>query len=171
MRVSPTAVTVFALPLSIGAGYLFATAGSLLAECWRRWSGSATRSTASSRAGPAPRAPLVRLSTQLSTGSANRSCSSGSTGTTAIRCSACSRSVALVFSLMVSYVRARAEGVGGSARSGSSSGRCGLLVLLFGAFVLGRTWMPVALGVIALAASLPLSNVSSTCFSQKERSA
>jgi len=58
--------------------------------------------------------------------------------------------VALVFSLMVSYVRARAEGAGFECKVGWFERPVRVLVLLLGAFVLGRTWMPVALAVIAL---------------------
>jgi len=58
--------------------------------------------------------------------------------------------LALVFSLMVSYVRARAEGAGFECKVGWFERPVRVLALLLGAFVLGRTWMPVALGVIAL---------------------
>jgi CDP-diacylglycerol--glycerol-3-phosphate 3-phosphatidyltransferase len=58
--------------------------------------------------------------------------------------------LAMVFSLMVSYVRARAEGLGRECKVGFFERPIRVVVLLVGAVVLGRTWMPVALGVIAL---------------------
>ena len=57
--------------------------------------------------------------------------------------------LAMVFSLMVSYVRARAEGAGFECRVGWFERPIRVLVLLFGLFVLGRTWTPVALAVLA----------------------
>ncbi|MEO0081357.1 MAG: CDP-alcohol phosphatidyltransferase family protein [candidate division WOR-3 bacterium] len=56
---------------------------------------------------------------------------------------------ALVCSFMVSYVRARAEGAGYECRVGWFERPVRVLVLLFGLFILGRTWTPLALAVIA----------------------
>jgi CDP-diacylglycerol--glycerol-3-phosphate 3-phosphatidyltransferase len=56
---------------------------------------------------------------------------------------------AMVFSFLVSYVRARAEGAGFECRVGWFERPVRVLVLLAGLFVLGRTWTPVALAVLA----------------------
>lgn len=57
--------------------------------------------------------------------------------------------MALVFSLLVSYVRARAEGAGFECRIGWFERPIRMLVLLLSLFVLGRTGAPVGIGVIA----------------------
>jgi CDP-diacylglycerol--glycerol-3-phosphate 3-phosphatidyltransferase len=77
--------------------------------------------------------------------------------------------VALVFSLMVSYVRARAEGVGRECKVGFFERPIRVLVLLFGAFVLGRTWMPIALGVIAVGSLITVIQRIIYVMSQRER--
>ncbi len=57
---------------------------------------------------------------------------------------------ALLFSFMVSYVRARAEGIGRECQVGLFERPVRVLLLLVGAIVLGRTYMPGMLVVIAL---------------------
>ena len=65
---------------------------------------------------------------------------------------------ALVTSLMVSYVRARAEGAGYECRVGWFERPIRVLVLLAGLLVLGRTWTPLALGVIAAGSTLTVAH-------------
>jgi CDP-diacylglycerol---glycerol-3-phosphate 3-phosphatidyltransferase len=76
--------------------------------------------------------------------------------------------LAMVFSLMVSYVRARAEGAGFECKVGWFERPVRVLVLLFGAFVLGRTWMPVALGVIALGSLVTVLHRMVHVFTQRQ---
>lgn len=152
LRVTPTTVTLTALPGSLGAAYLFATGrfiwgGVLVALVGladtvdgelARQSGQQTRfgavldstvdrvSEACILAAIAwyywPRVPLWGLLAVA----------------------------AMIFSLMVSYVRARAEGAGLSCAVGWFERPVRVVLLLVGAFILGRTWMPAALGLIAL---------------------
>jgi CDP-diacylglycerol--glycerol-3-phosphate 3-phosphatidyltransferase len=70
---------------------------------------------------------------------------------------------------MVSYVRARAEGVGRECKVGWFERPVRVLVLLAGAFLLGRTWMPVAIGVIALGGFITVVHRIVHVLSQKER--
>jgi len=58
--------------------------------------------------------------------------------------------LALVFSIMVSYVRARAEGIGVECRLGFFERPVRIAILGVGAIFLGRTYFPIALGVVAL---------------------
>jgi CDP-diacylglycerol--glycerol-3-phosphate 3-phosphatidyltransferase len=58
--------------------------------------------------------------------------------------------LAIVCSLMVSYVRARAEGVGRECSVGLFERPVRVVVLLVGAIVLGRRYMPIAVAVITL---------------------
>jgi CDP-diacylglycerol--glycerol-3-phosphate 3-phosphatidyltransferase len=60
----------------------------------------------------------------------------------------------LVFSFLVSYVRARAEGLGYDCKVGAFERPTRVLLLLFGAVVLGRTWLPAMLGLIALGSAV-----------------
>ena len=57
---------------------------------------------------------------------------------------------AMVLSLMVSYVRARAEGLGFECNVGWFERPVRILLMVFGAVILGRTWLPAMLGVIVL---------------------
>ncbi len=151
-RVSPNAVTLAALPLAIGSGLLFGAgrfvwAGVLAAAVGlcdtldgelSRLSGRVTRTggfldSVTDRLGEA--ATLGGLSWYYQA-------RNPWWGLLTL--------AALVFSLMVSYVRARAEGAGFECKVGWFERPVRVLVLLAGAFLLGRTWMPVALGVIAL---------------------
>ena len=150
LRISPTAVTVFGLPLSIGAGYFFAagqfTIGGVLAAlvglCDTLDGELSRRTGTASSLGAFIDSTVDRLSESLVLVGLYWYYRDSRFGLLAV--------VALVFSLMVSYVRARAEGVGRECKVGLFERPVRVLVLLFGAFVLGRTWMPVALGVIAL---------------------
>jgi len=150
MRLSAMAVTVAGLPLSIGAGYFFATGrfiwGGVLAAlvglCDTLDGELSRRTNTSSALGALVDSTVDRLSESFVLVGFYwyyRNCWYGLLAV-----------VALVFSLMVSYVRARAEGVGRECRVGLFERPIRVLVLLFGAFVLGRTWMPAALGVIAV---------------------
>ena len=171
MRVSPTAVTVFALPLSIGAGYLFATGrfilGGVLAALvglCDTLDGELSRRTGTASAlGAFIDSTVDRLSESLVLVGLYWYYRDSWFGLLAV--------VALVFSLMVSYVRARAEGVGRECKIGFFERPVRVLALLFGAFVLGRTWMPVALGVIALGSFITAIQRIIYVLSQKERSA
>ncbi|MBN2537428.1 CDP-alcohol phosphatidyltransferase family protein [candidate division WOR-3 bacterium] len=150
--VAPNAVTLAALPLSAGAAWLFAIgrfawAGALaaLVGLADTLDGELARTSGrKSRFGAVLDSTVDRLSEAMVLGGIAwyywpaRSLH----GLLAL--------VALVLSLMVSYVRARAEGAGFDCAVGWFERPVRVLVLLVGAFVLGRTWMPVALGVIAL---------------------
>jgi CDP-diacylglycerol--glycerol-3-phosphate 3-phosphatidyltransferase len=149
LRVSATAVTVAGLPLSIGAGYLFATGRfvwggvlvALVGLCDTLDGELSRRTGTASALGAFVDSTVDRLSESLVLVGFYWYYRDSWYGLLAV--------VALVFSLMVSYVRARAEGVGRECKVGFFERPVRVLVLLFGAFVLGRSWMPVALGVIA----------------------
>ncbi|MBM3331734.1 CDP-alcohol phosphatidyltransferase family protein [candidate division WOR-3 bacterium] len=150
MDVSPTAVTVFALPLSIGAGGFFAVGQfmlggvlvALVGLCDTLDGELSRRTGTSSALGAFIDSTVDRLSESFVLVGLYWFYRDSWYGLLAV--------VALVFSLMVSYVRARAEGVGRECKVGFFERPVRVLVLLFGAFILGRTWMPTALGVIAL---------------------
>jgi len=150
LRVSATAVTCVGLPLSIGAGYCFATGRFVLGGVFAALvglcdtlDGELSRRTGTASAlGAFVDSTVDRLSESLILVGLYWYYRDSWFGLLAI--------AALVFSLMVSYVRARAEGVGRECKVGLFERPVRVLLLLFGAFVLGRTWMPVALGVIAL---------------------
>ncbi len=150
-RVSPTAVTVAAIPLSIGAAYLFALG-------WFVWGGvlvalvglcdtidgELSRATGRKSAIGAFLDSLVdRVSEAVVLGGIYWYYQAVNPlyGLIAV--------AALVFSMLVSYARARAEGVGFDCQVGWFERPVRVLVLLAGAFVLGRTYMPIALAVIA----------------------
>ncbi len=150
--VSPTAVTLAALPLSLGAAGLFATGRffwggvvAALAGLCDTIDGELSRLTGSgSRSGAFLDSIVDRLSESLVLGgllwyylAVGPLC-------------VLSALAALVFSLLVSYVRARAEGLGFECRVGWFERPVRMLVLLAGVFILGRTYTPVALGIIAL---------------------
>jgi CDP-diacylglycerol--glycerol-3-phosphate 3-phosphatidyltransferase len=150
MRVSATAVTVAGLPLSVGAGCLFAAGQfiwggvlvALVGLCDTLDGELSRRTGTASAVGAFVDSTVDRLSESLVLVGFYWYYRDSWFGLLAV--------IALVFSLMVSYVRARAEGVGRECRVGFFERPIRVLVLLFGVFVLGRTWMPVALGVIAL---------------------
>jgi len=150
LRVAPDAVTLTALPLSVAAGGLFATGrfswagvvlalagvldvldGELARDTGRESQTGAVIDSTVDRAGEGlvfaglfwfyRGEPLYALTAVL----------------------------ALFFSLMVSYVRARAEGAGRECSVGFFDRPVRVVLLLFGAFVLGRTYMPLALAVVA----------------------
>jgi len=168
MRVSATAVTVAGLPLSIGAGYLFAAGqfilGGVLAALvglCDTLDGELSRRTGTSSAlGAFVDSTVDRFSESLVLVGFYWYYRDSWFGLLAV--------VALVFSLMVSYVRARAEGVGRECKVGFFERPIRVLVLLFGAFVLGRTWMPIALGVIALGSLITVIHRIVYVLSQKE---
>ena len=169
MRVSATVVTVAGLPLSIGAGYLFATGrfiwGGVLAALvglCDTLDGEISRRTGTASAlGAFVDSTVDRLSESLVLVGFYWYYRDFWYGLLAV--------VALVFSLMVSYVRARAEGVGRECKVGFFERPIRVLVLLFGAFVLGRTWMPIALGVIAVGSLITVIQRIIYVMSQRER--
>jgi CDP-diacylglycerol--glycerol-3-phosphate 3-phosphatidyltransferase len=150
MRVSAMAVTVAGLPLSLGAGYLFATGkfiwGGVLAAmvglCDTLDGELSRRTRTASALGAFVDSTVDRLGESFVLIGLYWYYRDSWYGLLAV--------IALVFSLMVSYVRARAEGVGRECKVGFFERPIRVLVLLFGAFVLGRTWMPIALAVIAV---------------------
>jgi CDP-diacylglycerol--glycerol-3-phosphate 3-phosphatidyltransferase len=154
VHVSPTAVTVLALPLSIGAGWCFAAGRFFLGGVFvalvglcDTLDGELSRRTGTASAlGAFTDSTVDRLSESFVLVGLYWYYRDSWFGLLAV--------VALVFSLMVSYVRARAEGVGRECKVGLFERPVRVLVLLFGAFVLGRRWMPVAIGVIALGSFL-----------------
>ena len=149
-RVSATTVTLTALPLSILAAWFFASGSFILGGVMvalvglcDTLDGELSRRTGTASAlGAFIDSTVDRLSESLVLVGFYWYYRDSWFGLLAV--------VALVFSLMVSYVRARAEGVGRECKIGFFERPVRVLVLLFGTFVLGRTWMPVALGVIAL---------------------
>lgn len=58
--------------------------------------------------------------------------------------------IAMLFSLLVSYVRARAEGAGRQCQVGFFERPIRVIILVFSAIVLGRRLLPIGLGVIAV---------------------
>jgi CDP-diacylglycerol--glycerol-3-phosphate 3-phosphatidyltransferase len=171
MHVSPTTVTIIGLPLSIGAGYFFATGrfilGGVLAALvglCDTLDGELSRLTGTASAlGAFLDSTVDRLSEALVLVGLYWFYRESWFGLLAI--------TALVFSLMVSYVRARAEGVGRECKVGWFERPVRVLVLLAGAFILGRTWMPIALGVIALGSLITVVHRIAHVLSQKEKPA
>jgi CDP-diacylglycerol--glycerol-3-phosphate 3-phosphatidyltransferase len=149
-RVSPTAITLFALPLSLGAAWLFAVGrffwagvGAALVGLCDTLDGEVSRKTGrTSTSGAFLDSTVDRLSESLVMTGLYWFYRDTWYGLLAV--------AALVLSLMVSYVRARAEGAGRECKVGLFERPVRVVTLLLGAFVLGRTWMPVALAVIAL---------------------
>jgi CDP-diacylglycerol---glycerol-3-phosphate 3-phosphatidyltransferase len=152
LRVTPTAVTLSALPLSVGVGWAFASGRFILAGVLAALvglcdtlDGELSRLTGkASPAGAFLDSTVDRISEALTLVGLYWYYEpiNHLYGLAAI--------LALVFSLMVSYVRARAEGVGWECRVGLFERPVRVILLLLGAFVLGRTWMPVALALIAI---------------------
>ena len=170
-RVSATAVTVTALPLSVLAAWFFASGRfvlggvmvALVGLCDTLDGELSRRTGTASPLGAFIDSTVDRLSESLVLVGFYWYYRASWYGLLAV--------IALVFSLMVSYVRARAEGVGRECKIGFFERPVRVLVLLFGAFVLGRTWMPVALGVIALGSFITAIQRIIYVLSQKERSA
>jgi phosphatidylglycerophosphate synthase len=150
MHVSPTAVTILGLPLSVGAGYCFATGRFILGGVLAALAGLcdtldgelSRRTGTASSLGAFLDSTVDRLSEALVLVGLYWYYRDSWFGLLAI--------AALVFSFMVSYIRARAEGVGRECKVGWFERPVRVLVLLAGAFILGRTWMPVAIGAVAL---------------------
>ena len=168
MHVSPTAVTIAGLPLSIGAGYCFATGRFILGGVFAALVGLcdtldgelSRRTGTTSVLGAFLDSTVDRLSESLVLVGLYWFYRDSWFGLLAV--------TALVFSFMVSYVRARAEGVGRECKVGLFERPVRVLVILAGAFVLGRTWMPVALGVIALGSFISVVHRIVHVLSQKE---
>jgi CDP-diacylglycerol--glycerol-3-phosphate 3-phosphatidyltransferase len=168
-RVSATAVTLTALPLSVLAAWFFASGSfvlggvmvALVGLCDTLDGELSRRTGTASALGAFIDSTVDRLSESLVLVGLYWYYRASLYGLLAV--------VALVFSLMVSYVRARAEGVGRECKIGFFERPVRVLVLLFGAFVLGRTWMPVALGVIALGSFVTVVQRIIYVLSQKER--
>ena len=170
-RVSATAVTVTALPLSVLAAWFFASGRfvlggvmvALVGLCDTLDGELSRRTGTASPLGAFIDSTVDRLSESLVLVGFYWYYRASWYGLLAV--------IALVFSLMVSYVRARAEGVGRECKIGFFERPVRVLVLLFGAFVLGRTWMPLALGVIALGSFITVIQRIIYVLSQKERPA
>jgi len=150
LRVPPNAVTIIGLPLSIAAGACFADGRfiwggvfvALVGLCDTLDGELSRRTGRASPLGAFLDSTVDRLSESLVLVGLYWYYRGSWFGLLAV--------VALVFSLMVSYVRARAEGVGRECKVGLFERPVRVLTMLVGAFLLGRTWMPIALGVIAL---------------------
>jgi len=151
-RVSPTAVTLTAVPLSIGAAYLFATGSFVwggvlvvLVGLCDTIDGELSRTTGrKSDIGAFLDSSVDRFSEAVVLGAVYWYYQTINPfyGLVAV--------AALVFSLLVSYTRARAEGVGYDCKVGWFERPVRVLIFLVGAFVLGQKYMPVALGIIAV---------------------
>jgi len=150
LRVPPNAVTIIGLPLSIAAGACFADGRfiwggvfvALVGLCDTLDGELSRRTGRASPLGAFLDSTVDRLSESLVLVGLYWYYRGSWFGLLAV--------VALVFSLMVSYVRARAEGVGRECKVGLFERPVRVLTMLVGAFLLGRTWMPIAIGVIAL---------------------
>jgi len=151
-RVPPAAVTVAALPLSVLAGWLFASGRFLPAGLTLVLVGLCDSLDGE----------LSRLSGKASSTGAFLDSSVDRFSEALVLVGiywyyqfwnpwhALLAVLALVFSLLVSYVRARAEGLGRDCRVGVFERPVRLVVLILGALLLGRTYMPVATGFVAL---------------------
>lgn len=149
--VSPSVVTVTALPLSVAAAWAFAAgrfvlAGILVALVGLCDSVDGELSRRTGRASPAGAfldSNVDRISEALVL------CGLAWHYMPVSRGYAMLSILAMVFSLLVSYVRARAEGVGRECKVGLFERPIRVVVLLLGTFVPLRPAMPVALGIIA----------------------
>lgn len=168
MHVSAMTVTVAALPLSILAGYFFAIGRFIIGGVFVALvglcdtiDGELSRRTGTASAlGAFTDSTVDRLSESFVLVGLYWYYRASWLGLLAI--------VALVFSLMVSYVRARAEGVGRECKVGLFERPVRVIVMLLGAFVLGRTWMPIALGIIALGSLITVIQRVIHVLSQKD---
>jgi CDP-diacylglycerol--glycerol-3-phosphate 3-phosphatidyltransferase len=144
-------VTLSALPLSLGAAWAFATgrflpAGGLQALVGLCDSVDGELSRATGRAGPAGAfmdSTIDRFSEALVLGGIYWFYSTHS------QWSALLAVAAIPLSLLVSYVRARAEGLGHECRVGWFERPVRVITLLAGAAA-GPKYMPIALGLIVL---------------------
>jgi CDP-diacylglycerol--glycerol-3-phosphate 3-phosphatidyltransferase len=152
LGVGPTAVTVAALPLSLLAAWLFATGRLVPGGIAMALAGlcDSIDGELSRRSGKASRLGAFVDSTVDRFGEA-----AALTGVAWYYMSrepwfALLATGAMVLSLLVSYVRARAEGLGIDCGVGLFERPVRVLVLLAGVFIgLGR-YLPVALGLVAL---------------------
>ena len=149
--VAPNAVTLAALPLAVAAAWFFGTgrfiwggAMAALVGLCDTLDGELSRTTGRGSSRGALLDSLIdRLGESLTLGGVAWFYAALN------RLHVLLALAALVFSFLVSYVRARAEGLGYDCRVGWFERPVRVLLLLLGAFVLGRTWMPVALAIIA----------------------
>lgn len=152
--VTPNAVTLLALPLSAATAWAFATGRFILAGALALVSGlcDSIDGELSRRTG------LTSPKGAFLDSNVDRICEAIVLGgvwwyyAPLNRWFALLAIVALVCSLLVSYVRARAEGVGFECKVGLFERPVRVVILLLGAFLLGAKYMPIALGVIALGA-------------------
>lgn len=151
MKVTPTGVTLAALPLAVVAAWLFAdgrffwggVVNSLVGLC-DSLDGELSRLTGrGSQVGAFLDSTVDRLGEAIVLGGVYLYYHRVNPWYALLA------TAALVFSILVSYVRARAEGAGFDCRVGFFERPVRFLIFLVGAFVLGPRWMPVALGVIA----------------------
>jgi CDP-diacylglycerol--glycerol-3-phosphate 3-phosphatidyltransferase len=153
-KASPTFVTLLALPLSIGAALAFAWGKFVLAGVFMALGGLcdtldgelSRRTGTTTPLGAFLDSTVDRISESLVFMGLYWYYHETWYGLLPI--------LAMVLSLLVSYVRARAEGVGRECKVGFFERPIRVIVLLAGAFIAGRTWMPVVLGLIALGSAL-----------------
>lgn len=151
LRIHPNVVTLASVPLSLLGGYFFATGrftlggiSAALVGLSDTLDGELSRLTGrQSSTGAFLDSVVDRLSEVLLIGGICWYYSRSEPGSSMIAIAA------LVSSLLVSYVRARAEGLGFECRVGWFERPVRVLVLLFGAFFLGTRCMPVAMALIA----------------------
>ena len=152
LHVTPTAVTLAALPLSLGSAFMFAAGRffwggvlAALAGICDTLDGEISRLTGrGTRVGAVLDSTVDRFGESLTLAgvawyyfNVNFLYAALAVG-------------AVIMSLLVSYVRARAEGAGFDCAVGWFERPVRVLIFLFGAFVLGRSYMPWAAGVIAV---------------------
>jgi CDP-diacylglycerol--glycerol-3-phosphate 3-phosphatidyltransferase len=171
MGVSPTAVTLAALPLSAATAYLFAIgqflwAGVLLALAGVCDSidGELSRATGrETETGAFLDSMVDRVSEAAVLSGVFWFYQSRSPWYALLVVGA------LVVSLLVSYVRARAEGLGYECKVGWFERPVRVLILLFGAVVLGPRWMPIALGALALGSFMTVVHRIAHVLGQRRR--
>jgi CDP-diacylglycerol--glycerol-3-phosphate 3-phosphatidyltransferase len=152
MRITPTAVTLAAIPLSFGSAWAFAAGRffwggvlAALAGICDTLDGEISRLTGrGTRVGAVLDSVVDRFGESLTLAGVAWYYFNVNFLQAALAVAA------LILSLLVSYVRARAEGAGFECRVGWFERPVRVMIFLFGAFVLGRTYMPWAMGVIAV---------------------
>lgn len=152
LKISPTAVTLSAVPLSILAAVLFA-------KGWFIWAGITVFFVGLC---DTIDGELSRLSGKVSAAGAflDSTVDRLSEGTILIgvgwyyflnnRWAVLLTFVTLLFSFLVSYVRARAEGVGKNCQVGFFERPVRVSLLIFSALILGKRYLPFGIGLMAL---------------------
>ena len=150
MRISPTAVTVAALPMALVSAWLFATGRffigglvNVLVGMCDSLDGELSRLTGrGSRVGAFLDSTVDRFGEAIVLGGMYWFYHDSEPLFATLA------AAALVFSLLVSYVRARAEGAGFECAVGFFERPVRFIIFLVGAFIPGRFTMVVVLGVI-----------------------